>query len=135
MVRPPQPEYVQFLSPLDPSVQATALAAREFVLGQAPEAQELAYDAYNAVALAFTFSGRLKEAFAHIAAYSGHVNLGFNQGVSLPDPTGRLQGTGKAIRHIRLKTISDLNDPAVTALLQAAVNGAVRPLPPQSPQQ
>ncbi len=126
-VRDPDPEYVEFLQAFDPSIKELALAARAAVLKAAPDAGELAYDAYNAVALAFTYSGRLKEAFAHVAAYAGHVNLGFNQGAGLSDPTSRLRGTGKAIRHVRLHRKEDLADAAVQALISAAVVAAVRP--------
>ena|SRR5687768_3002541 len=129
MSRPPDPAYLGFLAPLGPSISALALAARRAVLAAAPDAAELAYDAYNAVALAFTFTGRQREAFAHIAAYSGHVNLGFNQGATLPDPHGRLRGTGKFIRHVRLNTDGDLADAAVRALIEAAVTSAARPQP------
>lgn len=128
MVRPPDPAYVDFLSALDPAVRDLALAARAAVLVAAPDAGELAYDAYNAVALAFTFSGRLKEAFAHVAAYAGHVNLGFNQGAALPDPDRRLRGAGKAIRHVRLLVERDLADASVQALICVAAAGAVRPV-------
>ena len=127
MVRPPDPEYVGFLAALDSPVRDLALAARATVLDQAPEALELAYDSYNAVALAFTFTGRLKEAFAHVAAYARHVNLGFNQGAMLPDPQGRLRGTGKAIRHVRLTAPEELADQAIRELLDAAVTRAGRP--------
>lgn len=96
------------------------------MLEAAPEASELAYDAYNAVALAFTVTGRHREAFARLAADVGHVNLGFNQGATLPDPAARLRGTGRAIPHVRLTAPADLADPALRASLQAAVAAAPR---------
>ena len=66
MVRPPDPAYITFLESLGPAIRELALAARAVVLEAAPDAGELAYDAYNAVALAFTFTGRYKDAFAHV---------------------------------------------------------------------
>ena len=126
MTRPADPAYLDFLAAFTPEIRHLALAARAAVLQVAPDASELAYDAYNAVALAFTFSGRYKHAFAHVAAYAGHVNLGFNRGADLPDPAGRLRGTGKAIRHVRLTAPTDLADPTLCALLQAAVDAASR---------
>ena len=127
MVRPPEPEYVAFLAELGSGIQRLALDARAVVLAAAPRSHELVYDAYNAVAVAFTLTGRLKDAFAHVAAYSSHVNLGFNQGAALPDPAARLRGTGKVIRHVRLVTAADLSDSAVHALLSAAVARAALP--------
>ena len=121
MVRLPEPAYVALLADFGSGIQRLALDARALVLAAAPGSHELVYDSYNAVAVAFTPTGRLRDAFAHVAAYSNHVNLGFNHGAALPDPAARLRGTGKAIRHVRLVSAADLADPAVHALLSAAV--------------
>jgi hypothetical protein len=59
------------------------------VPARAPAANELVYDACNAVSCACTFSERLKEAFRHVASYSGHVNLGCKRGAALDDPQSR----------------------------------------------
>ena len=91
------------------------------MLRAAPDANELVYDAYNAVSAAYTFSDRLAEAFCHVAAYAGHVNLGFNRGSELPDPAGLLAGRGARIRHVRIAGARDLRSPALRGLLRAAV--------------
>src|SRR5215510_6438378 len=106
-------ELLEFLAAFAPGISKLFLAARRTVLMAAPEANELVYDAYNAVTSAYTFSGRLKEAFCHVAAYSSHVNLGFNRGAELTDPTGSLLGSGAKIRHVRIITASDLRAPAI----------------------
>lgn len=95
------------------------LQAHAHIRGLAPDASELHYTT-QAVSVAFTLSGRLKEGFLHIAVYRGHVNLGFNQGASLDDPSGRLQGKGRAIRHVRLED-DTLDDPEIAALVAQAV--------------
>jgi hypothetical protein len=97
------------------------LAARAAVLAAAPNADELIYDAYNAVAAAYTFGDRLKEAFCHVAAYSGYVNLGFNRGAKLPDPDGILVGSGTSIRHVRIAAVDELKRPAVRRMIRSAV--------------
>ena len=48
------------------------------------------------------------------------VNLNFGDYESLPDPDGLLEGTGKGIRHIKIRSEADLKRPGVKALLQAA---------------
>jgi hypothetical protein len=95
------------------------LAAHAHIRALVPDASELHYTT-QAVSVAFTLTGRLKEAFLHVAVYRGHVNLGFNQGASLDDPAGRLQGSGRAIRHVRLED-DTLDDPDIAALVAAAV--------------
>jgi hypothetical protein len=41
--------------------------------------------------------------FAYVNAFTSHVNVGFFQGASLPDPARLLQGTGKFMRHVKLR--------------------------------
>ena len=120
-MRPPSPELLGFLSPYDKSVAELALAVRALMLEEAPTAIESIYDAYNAVALGYSYTGRLKESFCHIAVYAGHVNLGFNRGADLPDPRGILEGTGKKIRHVRIKQLADLANPWLRRYIRAAI--------------
>lgn len=40
--------------------------------------------------------------------YSAHVSLEFSQGVQLKDPQGQLEGSGKYRRHLKFKTLDDL---------------------------
>src|SRR5438874_12679647 len=114
----PRPEYLEFLSPFEPRITELALAARALVLEEAPDAAELIYDAYNAVATGFSFTGRPSDAFIHIAVYARWVNLGFNRGSTLDDPAGVLQGSGRWVRHIRISELADLDKPAMRAFIK-----------------
>jgi hypothetical protein len=139
-VRPPIPELLKFLSAYDEPVAALALALRKMVLTTAPKATETIYDAYSAVAIGYSFTGRLKESFCHIAVYSEHVNLGFNRGTELPDPHKLLKGTGKQTRHATLRKPADVKDPRLGRLLRVAIQNAhiltlstkIPVIPPQS---
>jgi hypothetical protein len=139
-VRPPIPELLRFLSAYDKPVVALALALRKKVLIAAPMATETIYDAYNAVAIGYSFTGRLKEGFCHIAVYSQHVNLGFDWGTDLPDPHKLLEGTGNRTRHATLRKLSDVKDPRLGPLLRVAIENGhilamsakVPVIPPQS---
>jgi hypothetical protein len=120
-VRQPSPALREFLTAYDPAIGKLFLATRKVVLGAAPRASELIYDAYNAVTVAYSFTDRLKEAFCHVAAYRGYVNLGFNRGAALEDPEGLLVGSGARIRHVRIASAADLRGKGLRALLAAAV--------------
>lgn len=50
-----------------------------------------------------------------------HVVLGFQQGAHLDDPRGLLEGTGKDMRHIKIRTAEDIDKPAFQALIEEAV--------------
>ena len=47
--------------------------------------------------------GRVREGYAYVIPHARHVTLGFFQGVSPPGPEGVLEGTGKALRHVKLR--------------------------------
>lgn len=113
----------ELLDAYDPQVRRLFRASRDRVLEAAPEANELVYDAYNAVAAAYSFSERLKDGFCHVAAYTSHVNLGFHRGAELPDPEGLLEGSGVRIRHVKIRALADLDRPGVRTLVAAAARG------------
>ncbi len=127
------PDYLRFLRPYPAEIRDLALAARALVLREAPGATELIYDAYNAVAAGYTFTGRPSDAPIHIAVYAKWVNLGFTRGADLPDPDRVLQGSGRQVRHLRLSTPADLESPVLLHFLRAAIARAPRPAGPLAP--
>jgi len=59
-------------------------------------------------------------AFAYVAAYMSHVNVGFFAGATLPDPAGLLQGSGRFMRHVKLRPGESVDESALAALIAAA---------------
>lgn len=59
-------------------------------------------------------------AFAYVNAFKAHAAIGFFQGASLPDPHRLLEGTGKRMRHVKLRPSIEPNTAALTALIDAA---------------
>jgi hypothetical protein len=59
-------------------------------------------------------------AFGYVNIFSEHVNVGFFQGAALDDPDRLLQGTGKFMRHVKLKPGTDVDAAALTRLIQSA---------------
>jgi hypothetical protein len=129
-VRTPDPQLLLFLSAYDKSVQDLALAMREIMIEEARSAIETIYDAYSAVAMGYSFTGRLKDQFCHLAVYTGHVNLGFDRGVDLPDPRNVLEGTGKTTRHIRIEPGDDITQPWLRRYVRMAIAQVGGPLAP-----
>jgi hypothetical protein len=62
----------------------------------------------------------LRDGVFHVAVYSKHVNLGFNDGATLDDPLGILEGAGNRIRHISIKSPADLARPEIRAYVRRA---------------
>ncbi len=58
--------------------------------------------------------------FAYVNAYTAHVNVGFFQGASLPDPARLLQGAGRFMRHVKLKPGLPVDAQALHTLIHTA---------------
>ena len=59
-------------------------------------------------------------AFGYVNVFTSHVNVGFFQGAALPDPSRLLQGTGKFMRHVKLRPDEPANSAALAKLIEAA---------------
>ena len=58
--------------------------------------------------------------FAYVNAFTSHVNVGFFHGAALPDAGGLLQGSGKFMRHVKLRPGAAFDDAALKRLIDAA---------------
>jgi hypothetical protein len=58
--------------------------------------------------------------FAYVNVFTAHVNVGFFQGAALPDPARLLQGSGKFMRHVKLKPGTPTNIAALATLIHIA---------------
>jgi hypothetical protein len=59
-------------------------------------------------------------AFAYVNAFTAHVNVGFFRGAEIADPAGLLEGTGKFMRHVKLKPGSNVDISALEELIEIA---------------
>jgi hypothetical protein len=127
MDRPPLPQLVGFLGAYDPHVAELALALRDVILDEAPDADESIYQVYT-VAIWFGFSGKMNDMFCYIATSADHVNLGFPRGAKMADPSRVMEGVGKIMRHVKFSSLAELEAPWVRryireSMAQAAPEG------------
>ena len=59
-------------------------------------------------------------AFGYVNAFTAHVNVGFFRGAELADPAGLLEGTGKFMRHVKLRPGREVNSTALLKLIEIA---------------
>jgi hypothetical protein len=117
-----------FIARFDPPIARAARSARAKLRRLVPGAIELVYDNYNALAIGFGPNERASDAIFSIAVWPRWVSLFFLQGAALRDRAGLLRGKGTRARHIVLQGGGDLDRPAVTALVRAALAGARVPI-------
>lgn len=58
--------------------------------------------------------------FAYVNSFTNHVNVGFFYGAELDDPAGLLEGSGKRMRHVKVKPDRRLDESALGCLIEAA---------------
>ena len=108
----------EFLSKHTPEVQALAQRAREVIRDIDANVVETVNPGRGN--LAYGSGPKISEWYCYIAPFKSYMNLGFLRGTELPDPEGLLEGTGKLLRHVKIRRIEDVERPGVRALLVAA---------------
>jgi hypothetical protein len=120
----PSAELQSLLAEVDPAVANLALGLRSLVLEETPKAAETVFDAGYAISIFFSLTDRWQDAFCFVAVYARHVNLGFQRGKELADPEQQLQGKGKLLRHLKVRTEQDLRQPHLREFLRRAIEHA-----------
>lgn len=106
-----------------PGIRAIETALRDVLHEEAPATQERV-DFGNRL-IAFGWSMAMRDLLFAVIAHREHVNLQLADGAVLPDPDGLVEGTGKRIRHVRIRSIAMAASPAVRALIRQQL--AARP--------
>jgi hypothetical protein len=92
-----------------------AIAHRWFELMRAcgDDVRELLHDGHPTACVA-------DAAFGYVNAFKAHVNVGFFLGAELADPSGMLEGTGKFMRHVKLRPEHGVNAEELMKLIKTA---------------
>jgi hypothetical protein len=62
-----------------------------------------------------------KAPVSYVYSAPAYVQLGFFHGSALADPRGLLEGEGAFVRHVKVRSVEDVDEAAFTALLRQAV--------------
>ena len=121
-MRPPPPrELLEFLYRYDSAIQSLVLGLRKVVLEELAPCHEYIFEMRSKVVLLYSATEHvIKDGICFIAPFSKHVNLGFYRGADLNNRARMLEGTGKAMRHVKLKRLSELDRPELSAYLREA---------------
>jgi hypothetical protein len=110
----------EVLRDVEEPLKAITLRLRELVIAIDPDTTEQPRPGDNALSYGVG-PQKMKDGYAYIAPQRGYVNLGFYQGANLPDPAGLLEGTGKSLRHVKIRSLEDAGRPGLRQLIAAAV--------------
>ena len=77
------------------------------------DVRELLHDGHPTACLGDT-------AFGYTNAFTSHVNVGFFRGAELEDPDRILGGTGRFMRHVKIRPETQVNENALTEMIHRA---------------
>ena len=97
----------------DHELRRTVQPWYELMRGCGPDVRELIGDGHPIACVG-------DAAFGYVDAFSKHGAIGFFRGADLDDPAGLLEGTGKRMRHVKLRWGEPVNAAALSALIAAA---------------
>lgn len=85
----------------------------ELMRGCGDDVRELLHDGHPTACIG-------DAAFGYVNAFTDHVNVGFFRGAELRDPAGLLEGTGKFMRHVKLRPGVTVDDVALGNLIRSS---------------
>lgn len=112
-------DFEAVIAAASPEVQALAQAARALLADVMPGITEVPW-ARQKIAGYGVGPKKMSQHFCYLAPFKKHLNLGFFYGADLPDPQDLLEGKGKQLRHIKIRSLEQLQAPALRALIEHA---------------
>jgi hypothetical protein len=103
-----------------PEQQAIEHALRATIQREFPGAVEQV-DFGNKL-IAFGRSMKMRGLLFALIAHKSWVNLQLADGADLPDPNGLIEGTGKRIRHIKIRSVAEASSPGVVAAIRSQLS-------------
>ena len=107
-----------FFDAYSPAAQAIGRALRAMVQQVMPSATEKLYARHNHVS--YLRATSVAAPICYICPVNDYVRLGFWFGAHLPDPGHLLVGTGKRLRHVKVRSLEDATALALRRLVEVA---------------
>jgi hypothetical protein len=110
----------ELISDFDPEIKSISRNLRALILKIHPDVVEVVHLGYGAASYGIG-PKKNSEAYSYIMPMKNYVNLGFYYGVSLEDPAGLMEGTGKKLRHVKVRLLTEATKPELIELIKAAL--------------
>lgn len=118
-------QIAHYLFPFKHELQILAQQLREYLKKETKPTTELIGDSTISLNIGYGFTEKAWDCYCAIIVYSKHINISLPSGAILSDPEGLLQGTGKRVRHIKIKSLEDAKTPAAKKILLEARDNAL----------
>ncbi|MGI9264550.1 MAG: DUF1801 domain-containing protein [Gammaproteobacteria bacterium] len=114
--------FEELMASIAPDMGLISQSLRNLILSLHPDAVELVWTRQR-IASYGVGPKKMTQHYAYIAPQTKHVNLGFYRGSGLADPEGILEGTGKHLRHVKIRHHADTDTPVIEALIIKSIAG------------
>ena len=125
-----QGTFEELLADVEPGLAAIARRLRAMIRAVDARAVETVRLGDNAATYGVG-PKKMTDGYAYIMPMRAYINLGFYQGAVLADPERLLEGTGKGLRHVKIRSLAEADRASVRALVAAALarrrSGASQP--------
>ena len=112
--------FQDLLNITEPDLQPIVHALQDMILLNHTEANVMVRMGDRAVTYGLG-AKKMSEGYCYIIPHKNWINLGFYQGAHLPDPSNLLEGTGKNMRHVKIRNPDEISNPAIDALINEAL--------------
>lgn len=121
---PSEDELTRLVQSKHPAVRQLYLEAHRLVLEAVPDVLYTVDSVDGQIGYGARQFGYNGWGMAALAPYTNWVSLAFLRGVALDDPDGLLEGTGAAVRHLRLRSTEQVAERrgAIKRLLEDAAH-------------
>jgi hypothetical protein len=107
-------------APLRPDLRDSSSTLREVIIGRHKDDVEIVWENLK-IASYGVGPKKMSEHCAYIAVLKNHINLGFYHGASLVDPDSLLEGTGKRLRHVKIRNTAQASDVSIKHLVAESI--------------
>ena len=111
---PSKKTFDDWVADIDPKLRSLAQGLRRMFLDAAPDFRE-------SIKWGNPCFEKKVRTFYIASQSDKYVTLGLWQGALLPNPEGLIEGTGKRMRHVKLRSVEDLEAPALGGIIRQAV--------------
>jgi hypothetical protein len=112
--------FEELMESVDPELRAIGMALREVITALHRDHVEIIWKNQR-IASYGVGPKKMSEHYTYIGLHKKHVNLGFYHGASLADPKRLLEGTGKRLRHVKIKSVAQASSTQVKSLIAEAI--------------
>lgn len=110
----------KFIEPFTKQVQEISRNLRSMIFENAPDIFENLYPKMKIIRYEVE-GNKLEGIVCHIAPLKSAVNFGLYRGAKLSDPSKLMDGTGKMLRHVKIKNIAESKSVVLSSLLKVAL--------------